>query len=94
MLWLLKAIATIELEPSEEIAWLLCWLKSTQSSSSTAVAGGSQLKRKDRSGSLATTAPAKIRRLSLAEGWRGTQECNCVSSLFNSLIGCSFQGDS
>lgn len=94
MLWLLKAAATIEFEPDEEMAWLLCWLKSTHRSSSAAVAGGSQLKRKVGSGSSSGNGWAKSFRLSLAEGRRGAQERNCISSSFNSFIHFSFQGDS
>jgi hypothetical protein len=52
-LWLLEAIATIALELAEGIAWLLCWLKSTQRSINAAVAGGSQLRRKVGEGSWA-----------------------------------------
>ncbi len=94
MLWLLKATATIALAAAEGIAWLLCWLKSTQRSSNAAVAGGSQLKRKDGAGSSAGNGWRKRRRLSLAEGRRGTQERNCISSSFKSFIQCSFQGGS
>jgi len=94
MLWLLNATATIEFEPAEEMIWLLCWLKSTHKSSSAAVAGGSQLNRNAGSGASSGNGWAKSLRLSLAEGRRGAQERNCISSSFNSFIHFSFQGDS
>src|SRR5215472_60131 len=74
---LLTAAATMELAPAEEIAWLLCWLKSTQSSNAPAVAGGSQLKRNDGSGWSALADWPNSLRLSLAEGRRGAHERNC-----------------
>lgn len=82
----------MELDPADEMAWLLCWLKSTHKSSTAAVAGGSQLSRKVGALSGASGCWRNNRRLSLAEGRRGTQERNCVSSLFNSLICSSFEG--
>jgi hypothetical protein len=37
------------------------------------------------------TGVAKSRRLSVADGWRGCQERNCISSEFISFINDSFQ---
>jgi len=85
-------MATMELDPAEEMAWLLCWLKSTHKSRSAAVAGGSQPRRKAGAASSAARGLRNKCRSSLAEGRRGTQERNRVSSSFNSLIFSSFEG--
>jgi hypothetical protein len=93
MLWLLNAMATMELEPVEEMAWPLCWLKSTHNNRTAAVAGGSHPRRK----TCAAGSAAGLRnnrRLSLAEGRRSAQERNWSSSSFNSLIHISFEGGS
>jgi|SRR5579883_1438036 len=87
----------IEFDPAGESAWLLCWLKRTQSSSIAAVAGGSQLHRKEPGEVSCSWGRPKSRRLSLPEGRRGAQERNCISSSFNSFclfICFSFQGGS
>ena len=90
ILWLLKATATIEFAPADDTAWLACWLKRTHRSNAAAVAGGSQLRRNDRPVSVAGASARNSRFLSLAEGRRGTQERNCTSTSFMSLICCSF----
>jgi|SRR5581483_2599975 len=94
MLWLLRAMATMELEPAEGMAWPLCWLKSTHNSRSAAVAGGSHPRRNVGTASGAALCLRNNRRLSLAEGRRSAQERNWSSSSFNSLIHISFKGGS
>lgn len=84
----------MELGPAEEMAWLLCWLKRTHRRSKAAVAGGIQLRRKEGSVCRGDASGRKSRRLSLAEGRRGAQERNFISSSFSSFISGSFQGDS
>jgi hypothetical protein len=94
MLWLLSATAIIELDAADEMPWLACWLNSTHKRSRAAVAGGNQLKRKEGSDSALGVGRRASLRLSLAEGRRGTQERNCISSSFKSFIFFSFQRSS
>ena len=65
-------------------------LKTENVSRAQAVAGTSQPTNHAILG-MRLTGVAKSRRLSAADGWRGCQECNCVSSEFISFINHSFQ---
>jgi hypothetical protein len=88
--WLLCSMAAIGAPPDDSPEMTFLAVNTEKVSSTQAVAGTSQPTNHAILGIKLNDVP-KSRRSSLADGWRGCQECSCVSSEFISFINRSFQ---